>query len=338
MDSLTHILIGAAAGQVFSEKKDKIKPLIWGAIVGNIPDLDVVFQPLISPENSMLFHRGFSHSLLLWALCSPLLALAINKIYKGDRHSYFNWLKICVTAWFSHLFLDIFNTYGTGIFEPFSQARISYDAVNVYDLLFLIPILSASIFFVFIIKEYSKKLVTALLALLFSLCYISFSVATKIMVEITAKIQLAEEDIHPVRLISSPLPLSNLAWKIVAESDEGYHVGVYYGFWKNKADFEYLPKNKYPEQNFEKYDNFRNLKRFTKDWCLLDQIDGNFVLYDLRFSSLNQEENALSFPLRIKENSLEIGRAYLNRHVTFKNMKEHYKRLTSNSTHIDNTD
>jgi inner membrane protein len=338
MDSLTHILTGVAVGQVFSEEKDRFKPLIWGAIAGNIPDLDVVFQLFISPESSMLFHRGFSHSLLLWALFSPLLALTVNKINKGDRHSYFKWLKIFSTAWFSHLFLDVFNTYGTGIFEPFSHARISYDAVNVYDLLLSVPLLLASTCFVFFIKEYNIKRIIALSALLFSVWYISFSVTTKLMVETKAKIQFIKENIYSEHLISSPLPLSNLAWKIVAKNDEGYYTGVYYGFWKDRADFDYLPENKELNDVFETYDNFRILKRFTKDWYLLDQTDGKYVMYDLRFSSLKQGENALCFPLHIKENSLVTGRTFLNRHITVKNIIEHCRRLNSCCDSANDTD
>jgi inner membrane protein len=330
MDSLTHILTGVAIGQVFSGENDRFKPLVWGAIAGNIPDLDVVFQPFISPESSMLFHRGFSHSLLLWALCSPLLALTVSKLCRGDGHCYFKWLKIISAAWFSHLFLDIFNTYGTGIFEPFSSARISYDAVNVYDLLLSVPLLITSTVFVFIIRKYNIKRMIALLSLMFSLCYISFSIAAKIMVESKARIQLAEKNIYPNRLISSPLPLSNLAWKIIAESHDSFYTGVYYGFWKDKAEFDYLPKYKDEAEFFEKYDNFRKLKRFTKGWCLLDRTEkGDFVLYDLRFSSLKHDENALCFPLHITDNSLEIGRTYLNRHIAFKNIKEHCRRLKS---------
>jgi inner membrane protein len=329
MDSLTHILTGVAVGQVFSKEDDKFKPLVLGAIAGNIPDLDVVFQPFLSPESSMLFHRGFSHSLLLWIICSPLLALAVNRIYKGDRFSYFKWLKISATAWFSHLFLDIFNTYGTGLFEPFSHARISYDAVNVYDLVLSVPVLTALIFVVFIVGKYSRKVMIASIALSFLMCYIAFSVITKLMVENAAKTQLVENGIYPKRLISSPLPLSNLAWKVVAENGDGYCVGIYYGFWKDKAGFEYLPKNQHLEEDFVKYADFQKLKRFTKDWYVIEQTNGETFLHDLRFSSLNPKESALYFPLYIENNSLKTGRTYLNRHISFKNINECYKRLKS---------
>ncbi|MDR1170079.1 MAG: metal-dependent hydrolase [Prevotellaceae bacterium] len=327
MDSFTHILTGIAVGQVFSENDDKAKPLVWGAIAGSIPDLDAIFQPFMSPENSMFFHRGISHSLLVWALCSPLLALLINKIDKGDRHSYFKWLKISVVAWFSHIFLDIFNTYGTGIFEPFSHVRIAYDAVNVIDLLYMIPLLTISVFFVFIIGDWMKKRIAALSALAFSLFYIMFAILVKINVETSAKIQFVMTDVNPVRVISSPLPLSTLAWKIVAETDTEYHTGIFYGFWKERATFTVIPKNRLLEKEFEKYDNFQTLKQFTKNCYVIRYTDGQTTLCDLRFSSLSPECDALCFPLHIRENTLEIGRASLNRHVTFKNIRDHYKRL-----------
>jgi inner membrane protein len=332
MDSLTHILTGIAIGQMFSGEEDKSRPLIWGAIAGSIPDLDTLFQPFISPESSMLFHRGLSHSLFLWALCSPLLALLANKINKGDRRSYFKWFKICVVAWFSHIFLDVFNTYGTGIFEPFSDTRISYDAINVFDLMYLIPVLILSIFFVFIIKNYMNKITVAGLSLTFSLLYLIFAVSVKLNTEINAKAQFIKQNISPVEvLFSSPLPLSSLAWKIIVEYDEGYYIGIYYGFWKSKTIFKYVPKNEHLEEDFINYDNFRKLQRFTKNCYTLEQIDGQVFMNDLRFSSLEEGKSALSFPLHFRENSLEIGRTLLNRHITFKNIREHWQRLTDHT-------
>jgi inner membrane protein len=326
MDSLTHILTGVAIGQLFSNENDKSRPLIVGAIAGNIPDLDAIFQPFLSPENSMLFHRGISHSLLLWALCSPLLALLINKIYRGDKRSYIKWLKISATAWLSHIVLDLFNTYGTGIFEPFSHARISYDVVNVFDMLYLIPVLTMSIILVFILKDYTKKVSLASLIVGFSAVYIMLSVGFKLTVESTAKTdRIIINEIKATRIISSPLPLSNLAWRVIVETEDGYHVGTYYGVWRTSTYFRYIPKNKELENELNVYDNFRKLKQFTKNCFTLEQKDGQLFLTDLRFTSMDYRESALRFPLSIHENSLKIERTILNRRISFANIKEFCK-------------
>lgn len=62
MDSLTQLTFGAACGEAILGKKVGRKALIWGAILGTLPDLDV-FIPLGSPVDDFVYHRGFSHSL-----------------------------------------------------------------------------------------------------------------------------------------------------------------------------------------------------------------------------------------------------------------------------------
>lgn len=75
MDSLTQIVLGAACGEAVLGKKIGNKALLFGAIGGTIPDLDVLVGSWIygNEIDAMLFHRGFMHSIffLLW----PLLVL-----------------------------------------------------------------------------------------------------------------------------------------------------------------------------------------------------------------------------------------------------------------------
>jgi inner membrane protein len=332
MDTLTHIMTGLAVGQLFSEEKESpgFRPLFWGAVAANIPDLDTVFQLFLSTENSMLFHRGISHSLLLWILCSPLLALCLNKIYKGNRHTYRKWFGISVTAWFLHILLDIFNTYGTGIFEPFSHVRIAYDVVNVIDLFMLIPLLIMVIMFIFAVKDYMKKTMTALAVVMYPLLYICVAVFIKIEIEYKGEVQLIKQYIFPTRVITSPLPLSPLAWKVVTETEEGYCTGIFYGFWKKQTKYTFIPKNELLEMKYLFNPKYRQLKQFTQGWCLLEQIDGQVYMHDLRFSTLDPEKHALSFKLHLDENdNLTAKRTPLNRHITFKNTGTLFKRLVN---------
>ena len=52
MDSLTQLTFGAACGEAILGKKMGRKGLIWGAILGTLPDLDV-FIPLGSPVDDL---------------------------------------------------------------------------------------------------------------------------------------------------------------------------------------------------------------------------------------------------------------------------------------------
>jgi inner membrane protein len=45
MDSLTQIVLGASVGEAVAGKKIGNKAMLWGAIAGTIPDLDVLLNP-----------------------------------------------------------------------------------------------------------------------------------------------------------------------------------------------------------------------------------------------------------------------------------------------------
>ena len=66
MDSLTQIVLGAACGEAVLGKKIGNKALLFGAIGGTLPDLDVFVGKWIfnNEIQAMAFHRGFMHSIL----------------------------------------------------------------------------------------------------------------------------------------------------------------------------------------------------------------------------------------------------------------------------------
>lgn len=85
MDSLTHIVLGAAIGEVVLGKKIGNRALIWGAIGETIPDLDVLGNFFLNPTEALAFHRGITHS-ILFAVIAPLILVGwyINSITRND--------------------------------------------------------------------------------------------------------------------------------------------------------------------------------------------------------------------------------------------------------------
>lgn len=74
MDSLTQIVLGAAAGEVVLGRKVGNKAILWGAIAGTIPDLDVLARSLFDPLRANELHRGITHSIFFSAAMAPVLA------------------------------------------------------------------------------------------------------------------------------------------------------------------------------------------------------------------------------------------------------------------------
>ncbi len=88
MDSLTQIVLGAAVGEIVLGKKIGNRALLWGAVGGTIPDLDVLSSIFVSPIESLATHRGFSHSIAFALLGSIAFGWIIHRLYQSKYHKY----------------------------------------------------------------------------------------------------------------------------------------------------------------------------------------------------------------------------------------------------------
>lgn len=93
MDSLTQIVLGAAAGEVVLGKKIGNRAMMWGAIGGTIPDLDVMGKYFLTNIDNLAFHRGFSHSIAFSIIGAILFGWLVHLIYKSPYHK---WIAIAL--------------------------------------------------------------------------------------------------------------------------------------------------------------------------------------------------------------------------------------------------
>ncbi|MBU3715031.1 MAG: metal-dependent hydrolase, partial [Ferruginibacter sp.] len=136
MDTITHIAIGACIGEAFFERGFGKKAMIWGVLAQSIPDIDFISHLWLNIPEALLGHRGFTHSIFFAILIVPFFALLADKIHQPHNISFRRWIFFFATEVFFHLFIDAFNNYGIGWFEPFSHERFSFNAIYVFDPLF----------------------------------------------------------------------------------------------------------------------------------------------------------------------------------------------------------
>ena len=86
MDSLTQIVLGAAVGEIALGRKIGNRALIWGAIGGTIPDLDVLANPFMDDIESLAFHRGITHSILFSVVAPLIFGGLLYKLYESKFH------------------------------------------------------------------------------------------------------------------------------------------------------------------------------------------------------------------------------------------------------------
>ncbi len=68
MDSITQATLGAALGHICWQDKLGRKALIAGALLGTLPDLDVLIFPFLDEVQRLYWHRGESHSVWFMVL------------------------------------------------------------------------------------------------------------------------------------------------------------------------------------------------------------------------------------------------------------------------------
>jgi inner membrane protein len=93
MDSFTQIVLGAAVGEAVLGRRIGNRAVLWGAIAGTIPDLDVIPGYFMNELDSLGFHRGPSHSLLFSLLMPFPLAWLTRLFYEKNVHNspYLKW-------------------------------------------------------------------------------------------------------------------------------------------------------------------------------------------------------------------------------------------------------
>lgn len=142
MDTVTHGLTGWLIARAVPDDTGK-KTAAAAVIIGSLlPDADNITS-LLGSEAYLRLHRGISHGFAGVAVTSLLAALLL---YRFGRWKDLKKLYLLVLlGQLSHIALDLFNSYGTQIFQPFSDARVSLDLLFVVDLLFT-GIVAAGIF------------------------------------------------------------------------------------------------------------------------------------------------------------------------------------------------
>lgn len=139
MDSITQAVLGAAAAQAVLKKRLPRGAGIIGAVGGTLPDLDVFIYSFSDPTVGWTFHRHFTHCLAFIPFGGLLAALPFlfMKKYRDDKQAV---ILAAIIGYATHAPLDMFTSYGTQLFWPFSNHRVALDWIPIVDPLYTIPL------------------------------------------------------------------------------------------------------------------------------------------------------------------------------------------------------
>ena len=140
MDPISQGTVGAAFAQSTANKKNILSITVIGFLAGLAPDLDVLIRSSTDPILFLEYHRQFTHSLFFIPFGALIVALFLYPLFRKSLS-----LKTVYLASFlgyaTHGLLDACTSYGTLLFWPFSNERVTWNNISIVDPLFTIPIL-----------------------------------------------------------------------------------------------------------------------------------------------------------------------------------------------------
>jgi len=287
MDSITHIALGACIGEAFFGKTIGKKALIWGALAQSVPDVDFIAASWLDSTSNLLAHRGFTHSILFAVLASLLLALIAEKWHRPHNISLRKWMWFFNLQILIHLLLDGFNNYGVGWFEPFTHYRISFNTIYVADPFFSVSLCIALIALLILKRSNSQRKFWWMFGIIPSVLYLGYCIRNKVVIDSEAREIAGMQNIQYKSYLTTPSPLNNWLWFIIAGNEKGYSVGYRSVFdSKKRIIFTYFPRNDSLLSPIRTNEDVRELIRFSQGFYTVEKWGDTLVFNDLRFGQI----------------------------------------------------
>lgn len=283
MDTATHFAMGAALAGVATIDPAAIQyyPAFATAVVvgSQIPDIDTVLKI----KNNAVYithHRGITHSLpftLLWAV---LLTIIISFFNPGiDMLHLYLWTQLAVGL---HVFVDIFNSYGTQALRPFSNRWIQIGIINTFD-----PIIFGLLIVGCVLWPLTHQPFIVFMTILVIL--IVYYIIRRLLQQSIRKRAIALINPHETIKKTFVAPtIKFFEWRVALQTDQYDYIGRSYGTTVNIIDK--LQTTEMPNENQLKYAlQDSNLKAFLSfssiyRWTFVPKPYGHELrVIDLRY-------------------------------------------------------
>jgi inner membrane protein len=300
MDSLTQIVLGAAVGEAVLGKKVGNKAMLYGAIAGTIPDLDVVTRYFLDTVTATEWHRGFSHSIFFSILFAPIFGWMVWKLNRKEEATWKDWSWLMFWGLITHPVLDAFTTWGTQLFWPF-KTRLAFQSIFVIDPLYTIPFIILLVLAMLQKRTAVKRRKYVVFGLIISSSYLMLTLLLKGIAYKKFENELDNEGISYRQINTRPAPLNTILWLANIETVDTYLMGQYSFFDSRPISFTVYPKNHDLLGKWADNDKVRRLIQITEGWYTITEKNGQLYFNDLRFglTSLTPNETQFAFSYRL---------------------------------------
>ena len=287
MDSLTQIALGSATAALVAPAQHRRAALAAGAILGTLPDLDIIplFLVRVDAVAFVTWHRGPSHSLLVLAVAGWLLWLLLRRTWGPVREAPGRWFWAIELALLTHPLLDAFTVYGTQLFWPLPARPTMVASIFIIDPIYTVPLLAACLAAWWLRARRSAGW-CLLAGIMMGLIYLGWSLAAKAIVERDVRSILASKGLQGAAYFSVPMPFTTLLWRVVVLTPDGFLEGER----SLVADRTPMSFRSYASDHASlravaALASVQRLNWFTHGFLKAERRDGRLVLSDLRMGA-----------------------------------------------------
>lgn len=261
--------------------------MFLGAVAQSVPDIDFIASFWLNTSENLLAHRGFTHSFLFVGMMTPLLALLAERWHRPHDISIKRWMIFFGLQALIHLLLDGMNVYGVGWFEPFSHHRVSYNWIFVADPFYSVWLGIAFVVLLILKRNHPRRWWWRKFGIGLSTVYLLYCGLNKIKIDSDVRDVFAKQQISYNSYFTTPTPLNNWLWYVVAASDSGYYIGYRSLFdSERKIDFHFVPRNDSLLKPVSNHEDLHKLLRFSKGYYTVKNQGDTLVFNDLRFGQM----------------------------------------------------
>lgn len=203
-----------------------------------------------------------------------------------------DWSILFGLGFLTHTLLDACTPFGTQLFQPFSNIRISFDTIAVIDPLYTVPFLLCLIITAFFHKTDTKRRFFNWLGIGLSCAYLAFTFYNQNVMEDKFKTLLEDRNVSYNRVSVLPTIFNNVLWQCVAETDSNYLFTNYSMFDEDldKIKLVAIEKNHDLLGLYENDKEVQILKWFSKGYYNVEALDDGSLKYnDLKMAVIPEE-------------------------------------------------
>lgn len=245
------------------------------------------------------------------------------------------WFWLFWWSIFTHPLLDCFTSYGTQIFQPFSDYPVAFSSISVVDPMYTLPFIICVLIAASISKHKAPRRIVNWLGIGLSSAYLLFTLYHKYEADQIFKQALAKEGIVYSRFTTSPTLLNNFLWQGVAEGDSAFYHSSFtlLGEEPYIRQFNVLSKGHEWIKPYQNDHTVKILQWFTRGYySVLKLSDNKFQLNDLRYGSTeenftDEEKYVFRFILEDSGGNLKAHQLRAYHRISWEGLKELFERI-----------